>query len=555
MQGRGPDSSPKREREVDVNAQLSGFFRTGARLVCTLAVAFGASGAGAAKAGEAGDAAARGLIEARCGACHLDNGELNRIFDIRKTPEGWDMTVVRMGLWHKVELTPDERRDIVKYLADRQGLAPSESAPFRFLTERRPNMQDRPPSEEMAQMCGRCHSFGRVALQRRDEDEWRKLMHTHLGQFPSAEYSALGRDRDWWEIARDQMPPQLAALYPKDTEAWRAWSAADHRPVEGRWTVAGERPGQGAYTGTMTVRAKGQDRFDVAYELRFDGGDAVSGKGDAIVYTGYEWRGSARLGNEDTRSIFAMSEDGSRLAGRWFRKGADEVGATFEAVRADGTARNALVAVQPRMLRAGETAEVTLTGAGLEPKVDLGAGVEIVEWLQKAGDRLRLRVKVAAHAPQGVRTVAVGGASSAHTVAVYRQIDSVRVEPAFAVARVGGGYTTPLSAQFDAVAYLDGPDGVAGTDDDIRLGSVPAKWSAEPFDERARRNEDVKFAGRFEPHGRFVPAAGGPNPARGGYSNGGDLAVVASVAEGGRTLDAKARLVVTAQRWNPTPLQ
>lgn len=534
--------------------QLSGLLRDGARLACALAVAFGSFGASAAKVDAAADAAIRGLIEARCGACHLENGELTRISEIRKTPEGWDMTVVRMGLWHKVELTADERRDIVKYLADRQGLAPSEAAPFRFLTERRPNMQDTPPSEEMAQMCGRCHSFGRVALQRRDEDEWRKLMHTHLGQFPSAEYSALGRDRNWWEIARDQMPPKLAALYPKDTDAWRKWSAAEHRPVDGRWTVAGERPGQGAYTGTMTVRAKGRDRFDVAYELHFDGGNTVRGQGDAVVYTGYEWRGSARLGDEDTRSIFAMSEDGARLAGRWFLKGADEVGATFEAVRADGSARNAVVAVQPRMLRAGETAEVTLTGAGLEPKLDLGVGVEIVKWLQKTDDQLRVRVKVAADAEQGLRAVAVGGTPSPQTVAVYRQIDTVRVEPAFAVARVGGGHTRPLSAQFDAVAYLDGPDGVSGTDDDIRLGSVPAKWSAEPFDERARREDDVKFAGRLEPQGRFIPAAGGPNPARGGDSNGGDLAIVATVTEGGRTLDAKARLVVTAQRWNPTPL-
>jgi quinohemoprotein amine dehydrogenase len=274
-----------------------------------------------------------------------------------------------------------------------------------------------------------------------------------------------------------------------------------------------------------------------------------------VIYTGYEWRGSARLGNEDTRSIFALSEDGSRIAGRWFLKGADEIGATFEAVRADKSAKNALVSVSPRMLRAGETATVTLAGAGLDPKLDLGPGVEVVEWLGKSPEALKVRVKVAADAAPGLRKVAVGGRASDETLAVYRQIDSVRVEPAFGIARLGGGTNPPASAQFDAVAFLDGPDGKAGTDDDVRLGSVPAKWSAEPFDERAKHDEDLKYAGHLEPHGQFVPAFAGPNPARRGLNNVGNLSVVATVADGDRSLNAKGQLVVTVQRWNPTPLR
>ena len=128
--------------EADVKGQWNGWFRRRVRHAGALVLALGAFGATAATGD---DAAAQKLIESKCGACHLDNGKLDRIPEIRKSPEGWDMTVVRMGIWHKVELTPDERRQVVKYLADRQGLAPSESAPFRFLTERRPNMQDAPP--------------------------------------------------------------------------------------------------------------------------------------------------------------------------------------------------------------------------------------------------------------------------------------------------------------------------------------------------------------------------------------------------------------------------
>nr|WP_211163036.1 quinohemoprotein amine dehydrogenase subunit alpha [Aromatoleum diolicum] len=521
------------------------------RIAGAMALALGVAGVLPAHAEEDG----RRVIDKKCASCHLENGKLTRIPEIRKTPEGWDMTVVRMGVWHKVELTPDERRAVVKYLADRQGLAPSESAPFRFLTERRPNMQDAPPDEELAQMCGRCHSYGRVALQRRDENEWRKLMHTHLGQFPSAEYSALGRDRNWWEIARDKLPAKLAGLYPKNTDAWRDWSRAKHRPAAGRWVVAGERPGWGRYTGTMTAKAKGKDRYEVSYELRFGAGNTVRGQGDAVIYTGYEWRGSAQIGNEDTRSIFALSEDGSRIGGRWFLKGADEIGASFEAVRADKATKNALVSVNPQMLRAGETVELTLAGAGLDAKIDLGPGVEVVEWLDKSAEELKVRVKVASDAPQGVRKLSVGGRESERTLAVYRQIDSVRVEPAFGVARVGGGTNPPMTAQFDAVAFLDGADGKPGTDDDIRLGSVPATWSTEPFNERAKHDEDLKFAGHMEPHGQFLPSFAGPNPARRGLNNVGNLAVVATVADGGRSLNAKGQLVVTVQRWNPTPLR
>ena len=538
-----------------MNPQWKKSIRRAARGAGTLAFVAGA--VAGVHAAPSDDEAAKQLIVTRCGACHLEIGKLNRISEMRKTPEGWDMTVVRMGMWHKLEMTPDERRQIVKYLADTQGLAPSETAPFRALIERQPNLQDKPPTEELGQMCGRCHSFGLPALQRRDEDEWRKLMHTHLGQFPSAEYSALGRDRDWWEIARDRIPVEMAKRYPKDTPAWREWKDAKHRPVTGQWVVAGKRADWGPYTGTMTVRPKDgeQDRFEVKYQLRFAAGDILDGQGEAVVYTGYEWRGSAQLGNVDTRSIFALSPDGSRLTGRWFLRDANEIGASFEAVRRDETTKNVVVSVLPHMLRTGETVDVTLTGAKLDATVDLGPGVEIVEWLDKSPDALRLRVKVAADAPPGVRKVAVGGEESTQTVAVYQRIDSVRVEPFYAVARVSGGTVGALTAQFDAVAFLNGPDGKPGTDDDVRLGSVPATWATEPYDDQARQDEDVKFAGHMSPHGQFIPNFGGPNPDRHGHSNVGNLSVVATVADGGQSLQGKSHLVVAAPVWNITPLR
>lgn len=497
------------------------------------------------------------LMTAKCAACHLEGKTFQRISDIRKSPEGWEMTLVRMGIWHKVELSQSERKTLVKYLADKQGLAPEESAPYRFLIERRPNVQDVLPTKELGEMCARCHSFGRVALQRRDLGEWRKLVETHVGQFPSIEYSAMGRDRNWLDLALNQVAPELAKRYPLHTAAWRKWRKTRHVPPTGTWRVVGNRPGWGDYAGYMYVQSLGADRYGVRYELQYDNGDRLSGQGHAIVYTGYEWRGAAKLGNQEVDSIFALSQDGKKMSGRWFLRDADEVGAQFGAVRVDATAPGTLLAVSPALIKTGATTTVRLSGVKLGDKYDLGSGVKIDKLQRVSPDEVRLTLTVAPGASIGWRYIKEGRAGKAARLALYRQIDSLRVEPAFAIARLGGGGSPihRVSAQFQAIAYLDGPDGKAGTKDDIRLGPVTAKWSVENFDDTAKAANDVKFAGVMEPNGQFMPAQAGPNPARNNLDNVGNLSVVATLADGQRSLTARGHLVVAVQRWNTPPLR
>ena len=132
------------------------------------------------------------ILNGKCAACHeRTDGGLARIKDQRKTPEAWDMTIVRMMQLHGVEVTDDERAALVKHLADTQGLAPAETADYRYILERVPGTIEDPPTDELGTMCARCHSYARVALQRRTEEEWRKLAHFHLGQYPTTEYQAL----------------------------------------------------------------------------------------------------------------------------------------------------------------------------------------------------------------------------------------------------------------------------------------------------------------------------------------------------------------------------
>lgn len=516
--------------------------------------------AGAALAGlvlcggaAAAEPAGRALLRDKCGSCHMEGGQLRRLGDMRKSPEGWDMSIARMQVWHKIDVSKAERRALVKYLADRYGLAPEEAAPYRFLLEREPNRQDVQPSEELGQMCGRCHSFGRVALQRRDRGEWVKLIHTHVGQFPSIEYSALGRDRNWWDIARDKTAADLAALYPRRTAAWERWQGGKRASAAGSWRVAGHRPGWGDYTGYLNVRALGQDRYDVRYDLQYEAGNRVSGRGESVVYTGYEWRGDASLGNAAIRSVFAI--DGERLAGRWFLRQADEIGASLRAVRAAPRSAPSVLAVSPALLRAGDTQRLRIAGVNLDETPDLGPGIAVLSVLRRASDEIELLVRVEADAAPGVRQVLARGGKIGQSLAVYRQIDSLRVEPPLAVARLGGGTNRPVTAQFEAVAYLNGADGKPGTEDDVRLGVVPASWRADNHDARAQADDDVRFAGHLDAQGRFTPAPAGPNPARHNQSNTGDLKVIASVRDGERRIEGDARLLVAVQRWNTPTLR
>ena len=508
------------------------------------------------------------VIATRCASCHepLESGGFNRISNIRKTPEGWNMTLTRMTLWHRVHFSDDERQTMVKYLADRQGLAPSEAAPWRYALEQDYNRVEEPQDKKVNVMCARCHTYARIALQRRDEDEWRKLANTHMGQYPTMEFQEKARSVEhYWDILRDKIPIRLDVLYPFQTKAWTAWKAHPKADLSGTWRIVGERFGQGRYTGIATITAKGNDHYAVTYRLTYADGTLVAGTGTSIVYTGYEWRGSATLGNERINEVFALSEDGNILTGRWFLTNADERGARMRAVRerpgtsAPGT--SAIVAVEPPFVRAGTDASLTLYGFGLDGVPDLGPGIDVIETLAQTPEAVTVRVRTDNATKPGRRTVIVGTAHADGLFAVYRQIDTVRVEPADAVARLGGGggKTRKVGAQFTAIGYLNGPDGKPGTQDDVRLGSFPARWSIAPFNEAAAADHDAEFAGKITDDGFFVPADPGPNEARAKYNrttnNVGNLKIVAQVDDDAQSVTGNAHLIVAVQRWVRPPIR
>jgi quinohemoprotein amine dehydrogenase len=500
---------------------------------------------------------AESLVNARCGVCHVreDDGTLDRINAVRKTPEGWLMTLVRMERNHGLEISDEERRSLVKHLSDTQGLAPSESAGYRYALERTPGALDGGPTDLLTQVCARCHLFARAALQRRDREDWLKLVHFHLGQYPTTEYQALGRDRDWFGIATTDAVDALAELLAYESDAWTEWQ--QHGPVDisGVWRVAGRAPGGATFHGMATLDATGDDNYNIEVALQYPDGSSMERTGKGVLYAGHEYRGTTTAEDGAVREVLQISEDGTTGAGRAFFADNDVIGSNLVTARIDGAAPQ-ILQVEPAHIRQGETQTISIHGVGLSAtETSFGDGVTM-RIVVASPLSIVAEVTAAADAEVGARDVTSGVASAEGGLVVYDTVDRVAVEPETTISRVGGGAIAGVPAQFEAVGYMDGPDGAAGTEDDVRIGVFAAAWAVEAFDEAAEALGDAKYSGSIDENGLFTPAEAGPNPERHyGTNNVGNLAVVATVADNGREVEGRGHLFATVQRFIDTPIR
>jgi quinohemoprotein amine dehydrogenase len=530
-------------------------FKTSTRLSRLLGIAATAVplalAAGGARAEAQSVRDAHTILSQTCAACHAAESKdsWSRISHQRKTPEGWLMTIARMQTMHGLVISDDDRRILVKYLSDTQGLAPSEAKDFHYAPERRLNTQEANVSEEFKQMCARCHSEARPLLQRRPVAEWDKLVNFHLGQWPSIEYSAMGRDRDWLAVAEKDMVPLLAKNYPYDSAAWNDWKQ-NHPPatlLAGTWAFSGHMPGKGDAYGVMTVTGGKDDSFRIELNGRFADGSPLNGSGSATLYTGYEWRASVKVGDVTMRQVL-MATDGE-MHGRMFDVEHDERGLDFDAAR---VGKPRILAVQPAYVKAGTQEDVTIVGASLQGTPAFGPGVTVTSVVERNPAFLRVHVKANDDGAAGPRSVSVG-TTVADGFAVYREIKEVKVQPDFAVARIGGngGSTPKVEGRFDAQAW-----GVDAAGKPFLIGAVPAKWSVAPFDDQAKSDQDTKFAGVMQAStGIFTPGNAGPDPARRmGTNNTGNLSVIATVTDAGKTVTGTGHMIVGVQRWNNPPL-
>lgn len=508
----------------------------------------------------------------RCARCHTvdDEGRMSRISYMRKTPEGWQTSVRRMMALHGVRLNQADAREIVRYLADEQGLAPEELEPGLFEVERRMIEHDYEGDSGVEYTCIQCHSMGRVITQRRTEEEWGLLLGTHRALYPLVDFQAFRRPGPPPEEGdprhpMDQAIDHLSEVFPLETPEWSAWSATKRSPrLVGTWALSGYEPGKGPLYGTVTVSVDPDDpdAFTTSTSYVYaESGARATRSGDALVYTGYQWRGRSNPGSDDElREVMTVTRSQQEMSGRWFTGAYDELGFDVTLKRVGGTP--VVSGVHPMALERGSTVEVELFGAALTPAsaadIDFGSGVSVASVDGPSDGVLRVRLTIAPDARIGARDLVGYGALLPSAVVVHDGVDRIEVTPRTGMARVGGEVFPKGFETFEAIGFDDGPDGEPGTDDDLALGRVEADWHLEEY-AAVYGDDDLAFVGTMGQDGVFTPAVDGPNPDRAGNRNNiGDVWVVATHRPtSGDALTARAHLVVTVplymrfEPWRP----
>ena len=512
------------------------------------------------------------LVIDRCVACHKkdEKNRLTRISYERTTPEGWQQVIKRMIRLNGLTISPDDAKQIVKYLSNNHGLAPEEARPAFYEAEKRV-IDEKLPDESLRATCVICHSLGRVLSQRRSKEEWDLLGNMHVGLFPVVTFQGFYRfpqppgappptDPDQRHPVEKSLD-YLSKNLPLTTPEWGAWRANLRSPkLQGRWLVSAHQIGRGQIYGEMIVEPTSvEDEFTTKLTLRYlSDGSTVTRSGRGIVYSGYSWRGRSTAGdgkepNENREAMF-VSRDWTTMDGRWFWGAYDEFGVDVTLRRI--TAEPLIAGVNPAALKSPSTGtQVHVYGANLpadikRDEIDFGPGITVKRIVSARADDVTVEVDVATGAANGYRDISIRRYFAARAVAVFDKIDYIKVTPEAGMARVGGVNFPKQFQQFETLAYNRGPDGKPQTADDVSLGVAEVEWSIDEFP-ATFDDDDKDFVGSLASNGLFTPALDGPNPKRKkGVNNYGDVWVVATLkskdaAKDEQPLKARSYLVVT----------
>ncbi len=456
-----------------------------------------------------------------CTACHIPkDGKLDSIESVRMTPEGWRMTLSRMIRNHGLQLKEDEAHNILKYLSDNYGLAPSEIAPYEYaLEQRNSTLQDfdragLPPNVMGA--CVQCHSFARIALQRRTPEMWKRLpdLHEYFVPFVASDTSSAGNLIDpWRKVATGEAVPYLAKRFPFEAPAWKEWQAAARPDYSGKWMVVGHDPAKGGdYTGVLTVTSSGDDQYRGKFTHEFEDGSSVTGSTEAVLYAKFEWRGRAKVGDRQEAEIFFGNENGTRMHGRRLLTPVGDLGMDETLYKA-GSAATLLTAI-PKSIQAGQTVKVRLFGMHLPASVSadaisFGDGLRVKSVSQSDDNTVVAEVEADANAKPGPRSAKIAGVEGEQPIYLYKTVDYISITPERGYGRPGGTRGPKVNQQFEASAFTHGPDGKP-----VNIGRVgPLTWDVA---ERVSRigDDDVLYVGKVNPYGTFIAASDGPNPER-----------------------------------------
>jgi quinohemoprotein amine dehydrogenase len=520
------------------------------------------------------------LVIDKCSSCHKkdEKNRLTRISFERTTPEGWQQAIKRMIRLNGLTLSPEEARQIVKYLSNNNGLAPEEAKAAFYEAEKRV-LDEKIPDESLRATCVLCHSLGRVLSQRRTREEWELLGNMHVGLFPVVAFQGFYRfpqpptappptDPDQRHPV-DKALDYLAKNYQLTTPEWGAWRANMRPPkLQGRWLLSASQVGRGQIYGEMVVEPTGvDDEFTTKLTMHYvNDGTSATRTGKGLVYSGYSWRGrstsSSSKESPEAREAMFVSRDWSTMEGRWWWGSYDEFGIDVSLRRI--STEPMIAGVNPIGLKTKSAGQqIHIYGANLPADlkvqdIDLGPGVTAKRVVSAKGDEVIVEVDVADGASNGYRDISLRGHFAAKAIAVFDKVDYIKITPDAGMARVGGVNFPKQFQQFEAIAYNRGPDGKPQTADDVSLGRTEVEWSIDEFP-ATFDDDDKDFVGKLDSNGLFTPAVDGPNPKRKkGVNNYGDVWVVATykdknAAKDAQPMRARSYLVVTVPlyvRWD-----
>jgi len=503
------------------------------------------------------------LIIAKCAGCHArdGNGMMGRISYIRTTPEVWEQILKRMIRLNGLIATPEESRQLLRYLSNNNGLAPQEARPVFWEVEHRffrTQEEEAGVPSELQQTCNQCHTIGRVLSQRRTAADYIKLANTHMALFPGAEPMVFRpADRNAhpedMPVTTTQLneyetklnyppsPPKPNTRYPIDaaleylaknqpliTPEWAAWKSTICSPkLAGAWAVSAYQPGKGKVFGEMTIEAgPTSDDFVTKTVLHYPDGQVATRTGKGVVYSGYSWRGHATgkpaAGAKDpafpadTREAMLLSGSGNTMDGRWFWGGYQEFGLDVELTRVQRD--TVVLGFDQFSVKSPSTSDLHIYGAnlptGLKPAdFDLGKGVQVTKIVRAGPSEIVVQLAVAGGLPASPHSLSVKGVMAPQTLTVYGKVDYIKVSPDANFARLGGTIAPKQYAEFQALGFSNGEDGKPGTADDVALGPVASSWSLEEF-YATPKDDDIKYVGTIADTGLFTPNLEGPNPDR-----------------------------------------
>ena len=509
------------------------------------------------------------IVKQKCSACHKpdEQGQVDVIEQTRKSPEEWKAVVDRMIRLNSAPLPEGDFYPVIKDLSRYLCLSPKEMSAVAYINSDENSQYREIPRNKLEERiytaCVRCHTFGKIASHRNTKEQWAEVRNLHLGYYPTTVPQM--REMDWVKESEELIAP-LTKMFPFDAPQWKQWmQSRKTQDLAGQWQMAGYQPGVGYYTGTVTFEPdanKGIDEYRITRSVQYENGIHLVQEGSAILYSEYHLRYALAPTGLTGRmeGVFDLDAESMGFSGKWWAVVQDANAFGSEKFyKSDAPAR--VFALFPAALPSGtgEDQRLTLAGVNLPETVSPGdikssdPHVAVTNVSKTDAGNLLCTVSIGKSAVLGKANLEIQGVAVDHALVVFDKVDSIQVRPAIGRARVSSGAAyPPQGVQFVARGVNNGLDGKPGTEDDLILEPVAAKWWLE--EEKTREtDDDMQYLAAPIANGLYTPVTTyGPIETRSQRREGvGLIGVGAEVEVAGKKLKDRARLVVTVPDFIP----